>query len=381
MTTRTVAKAFPPGEFLRDELEARGWTQADFAMILGRSQRDVSDIVNAKRQITPRTALEISEALGTSAEMWLNLQAQFDLFESSRQESRKLVATRARLFGKAPLKKMIERGWIAETHDVLALEEQLLRFFEIDALDETPSVWRHAARKSSSYDHVSPVQWAWLCRARQLARGLSAARFTETRFNQALVALNTCLESPEEIRRVPAILADGGVRLVIVQPLPAAKIDGACFWLDKQSPVVAISLRFDRIDSWWFTLLHELGHVRNGDGWQKEMPLDIDLLASAKEDSIPDFEFAANEFSRNFLIEPTELDDFVARVRPLYSKDKIKRFARRIGVHPGLVVGQLQFREEIPYSHSRDLLVKVRDFVVPTALTDGWGSQPTLMAQ
>ena len=69
-----------------------------------------------------------------------------------------------------------------------------------------------------------------------------------------------------------------------------------------------------------------------------------------------------------------ELDFFIARVKPLYSKFKIMNFAERIKVHPGIVVGQLQFRKEIPYSHNRDLLVRIREIITRTALTDGWGN-------
>ncbi len=73
------AEVFPPGEFLRDELEARGWTQTDFAEIIGRPVALVSEIVNARRRITPATAKEIGAALGTSAIVWMNLDAAYQL--------------------------------------------------------------------------------------------------------------------------------------------------------------------------------------------------------------------------------------------------------------------------------------------------------------
>jgi len=73
------AEAFPPGEYLRDELEERGWTITEFAGIIGRTVQDVSEILNAEQLITPDTARSLSEALGTSAEVWLNLQAAYPL--------------------------------------------------------------------------------------------------------------------------------------------------------------------------------------------------------------------------------------------------------------------------------------------------------------
>ncbi len=65
---------------------------------------------------------------------------------------------------------------------------------------------------------------------------------------------------------MPRILAECGVRLIIVEGLPNAKIDGVCFWLDKVSPVIGLSLRFDQIDNFWFVIRHEIEHVLNKDG-------------------------------------------------------------------------------------------------------------------
>ena len=77
--TDTTAEAFPPGEYLRDELEARGWTVSELAEIIDQPVLVVSEILDAKKAITPDTALSLSEALDTSAELWLNLQTMYQL--------------------------------------------------------------------------------------------------------------------------------------------------------------------------------------------------------------------------------------------------------------------------------------------------------------
>ena len=76
------AEAFPPGEFLRDELKARGWTQSQFATIIGRPLQVVSEIINGRKRITERTALQIAAALGTSARVWLNLENNYRLWKA-----------------------------------------------------------------------------------------------------------------------------------------------------------------------------------------------------------------------------------------------------------------------------------------------------------
>ena len=76
------AEAFPPGEFLRDELKARGWTQSQFATIIGRPLQVISEIINGRKRITERTALQIAAALGTSARVWLNLENNYRLWKA-----------------------------------------------------------------------------------------------------------------------------------------------------------------------------------------------------------------------------------------------------------------------------------------------------------
>lgn len=75
----TLAEVFPAGEHLADELEARGWTQVEFAEILGRPTQFVSEIIQGKKEITRDSAAQIGAALGTSAEFWLNLQNSYSL--------------------------------------------------------------------------------------------------------------------------------------------------------------------------------------------------------------------------------------------------------------------------------------------------------------
>ncbi len=88
-------QAFPPGEYLTDELEARGWSQADLAKILDRPFQHVNLLANGKRRINIEIASELSAAFGTSPDVWLNLQAAWDAYTApapSRQIARRAAA-------------------------------------------------------------------------------------------------------------------------------------------------------------------------------------------------------------------------------------------------------------------------------------------------
>ena len=76
---------------------------------------------------------------------------------------------------------------------------------------------------------------------------------------------------------MPRIVSECGIRLAIVECLPNAKIDGVCFWLNKYSPVIGLSMRFDQIDNFWFVLRHEIEHVLRRDCQTKRSSIfDID---------------------------------------------------------------------------------------------------------
>src|SRR5688572_22815104 len=78
---RMPAEAFPPGRLLRKELAARGWTQTQFARIIGRPVQVVNDIIHSRKRITEETALEIAAAFGTSAQLWINLETGYRLWK------------------------------------------------------------------------------------------------------------------------------------------------------------------------------------------------------------------------------------------------------------------------------------------------------------
>jgi HTH-type transcriptional regulator/antitoxin HigA len=366
-TARRPAEVFAPGVFVRDELEERGWSQTDLADILDRPVGLVNELIAGKRGISPETAKGLAAAFGTSPELWMNLEAAYQLSRVGKDAEHD-ITRRAKMYNKAPLKDMIRRGWVEPSDNVDVLERRLLHFYRIDSLDDEPQLFAHAARKSTSYWKATTTsQLAWLCRARHVANTVGVESYSAKNLEMALNRLCLLYHQPQEARHVPRILAEAGIRFVVVQPLSGSKIDGACFWVDK-SPVVAMSLRFDRIDNFWFVLMHELGHVSKG-----ELSIDEDMKPEPESLEKPGSEIQADQFALDHLIPQEKLAGFMARVGPLYSAKRIEAFARTINVHPGIVVGQLQYRQQVPYSSFRKTLHPIRDIVTASTITDGWG--------
>jgi HTH-type transcriptional regulator/antitoxin HigA len=68
-----------PGDFIKEELEYRGWTQKDLAYIMGERIHNINALTMGRIRITGKRAKQLEAALGPSAEMWMNLQTNYDL--------------------------------------------------------------------------------------------------------------------------------------------------------------------------------------------------------------------------------------------------------------------------------------------------------------
>lgn len=375
MITKKVAEVFPPGEFIKEELEARNWSQTELAEIIGRQPSLISELLAGKRSISPDLAKELGAAFYTSAEFWLNLENAYQLWRA--KDTDKAISQRAKIYQFAPVKELVKRHWIESSENADVLAKRIAQFYGIPDLD-TPPKLAYAARKKT--DGITASHLAWFYRARSLSRAVYAKPFSSQSFTRCIDQLKNLLLHAQDIRQVPKVLAENGIRLIIIEHLSHTKIDGVTLWLDAKSPVIVLSMRIDRLDSFWFTLSHELGHVARQDGLSKNPVIfDNELISEAESDDEKiTAEKEADLFASQYLIKKTELDDFILRTRPLYSRQKIINFARRIAVHPAIVVGQLQYRKEIPYKFFQPMLEKVKHLIIQSALTDGWGQIPIL---
>jgi len=368
MAALNIVQIEPPGVFLKMELEERGWSQRDLAFILGQTEQQLNTLLSGKRGVTPDMARLLGDAFDVHPQFFLNLQAQYDL--QNAKDPDPAVKTRAQLQASFPVREMIRRGWIYDSEASL-LELQMNRFLEA-ANDSTCGQVAFAAKKTH-YDETPPHQLAWVFRVRQLARQMSMGAFSIEALRNALPKLRSLMIDPESISAVPEILASCGVRFVIVEVLPGAKIDGVCTWLDDDTPVIGLSTLHDRIDNFWFVLRHEIEHVLQGDG-KRTIGIVDHLLGEGATigETISEIEQIANDAAESFGVTKEKMDSFYLRKNPYFSERDVIGFAALMGVHPGIVVGQLQRRMK-RHDYLRRYQVQVRKYLVTSAVADGWG--------
>lgn len=363
-----------PSQLMEALLKEKGWTNRVLAIVLGMDETAVSRIVNGKRPVDAELAVTLEEAFAVPAEHFLELQQSYDLAQARLSARHDPVReTRAHLFGKLPVAEMIKRGWIRakDVKDPM-VQPELVRFFGVNRIEDI-EILPHAAKKTEVSTEATPVQLAWLYRVRKIASEMLVPRYAPYGATQAATNLKPLLTAPEEARKVPKVLAEHGIRFLIVESLPSAKIDGVCFWLNETSPVIALSMRFDRIDNFWFVLRHELEHVAREHGRSKMM-LDAELEGenAGTGPQINEEERIANAAAAEFCVPKKMMEAFIARKAPIFSERDILAFSKMINVHPGLIAGQLRHRTG-RYDRFVNYLSKIRSIVTPNAITDGWG--------
>lgn len=371
----TIKEFKTPGQYIKALIEARGWTQRTLSVILGVDESLLNKIANDNRGIDAKMALLLGEVFEVEAEGFLHLQKEYDLAKAKiamlPDAGR---AKRVKIYGDLPISEMITRGWISADNmrNTSQVEKALVKFFRSDSIDNI-EILPHAARKTSTLAPVSPVQLAWLYRVREIAEEMIVGRFSIQSVNNAVEKMKELLHSAEEIRKVPRILAEAGIRFLLVEALPSSKIDGACLWIEGKYPVVAMSLRYDRIDNFWFVLRHEIEHVIQKHGIDKII-IDAELEGE-KASSSPNIsheERIANIAAAEFCVPQSKFASFIARKSPFFRESDILGFANTIHVHPGIVAGQLQHKTG-RYDRFRKHLVKVRHIISSGAMVDGWG--------
>jgi HTH-type transcriptional regulator/antitoxin HigA len=204
-------------------------------------------------------------------------------------------------------------------------------FFDLP-LSKQPTLFR----KSAKADENLLAIWQARARAEAEYRCLAEERPAFTGLTKEhLRKLTQMSVDPQVVRELPTILANFGIILVYVYALPGMSADGAVFRLSTGQPVVAMSLRFPRLDYFWFTLLHELAHfVLHVD--QLKEPVFFDVEAEEKDRA----EKAANRLARDSMVDRESWRSCA----PKYdiSDRAVHTYAAEQGVHPSLIAGLLR---------------------------------------
>lgn len=348
--------AVPTGEFIEEWLDDNDLSQAELSRRMGVSAKHVSKLIHGGVPLTPDVALKLSLVTGVPQEHWMTLEATYRADVSRLSAQEQFAAEHLDLLKEfsAAATHLRKRGFIstdANMRNPGLLLLELLSFFKVGApelLRSATQVHVAAFRNSPAHASVNASVATWLrLGAFQMESREPLEPFDLLRAKSAIdrVAQISGHESTLWMDEIEATLKSGGIEVAYVDSVKGCRAYGATQWI-RERPLVQLSLRGRNDGQFWFTLMHELGHVV----LQPQVDvMDLDADASGR------FEDAANEFAMDRLIP----EAFREGLSELATEAEVRHLAQRLGISTGVVVGQLHRHKCWPYTKGQNLYVKV----------------------
>lgn len=343
-----------PGEILDEVLESRNMKKNEFAERCGRSPKAISQIIAGVAPITPELAIRFHRVLGSSPSLWNNLEANYRL-QLARQAEQEELQKQVEWAKQFPVKELVKRGFIAKPENDTDIVAKILDFFgvgSVAAWDEVHNRVRLSFRHSASFQSDPKALACWLRIGTIKAEQIETRPYDADKFETALDVIRATTEHDPEVFE-PVIkeqCAEAGVAVVFEPEFRKISLSGITRWLSKAKALIMMSLRHKSDDHFWFTFFHEAAHVfLHSKHSKKRIFIDGTKVGSQENE----LEEEANRFAADFLIPPRDYLEFCEG--GTFTKTQIKRFARSIGIAPGIVVGRLQRDGVIRYNWHNDL--------------------------
>lgn len=340
-----------PGDTVADILEEREISTVEFARRMGQPPEYVYDLLRGRARITSETAHRLEAVLGASATFWITRETQYreDLFRLRREAP---LEDEARWLRELPVRDMIKFGWIAPVRSLPEKVAACLRFFGVPDVRTWQNTYHDviesaAFRTSQTYGSRQAAVAAWLRQGEIEGESVDCNLWDPKRFRATLTALRylTRKKDPEFfIRELKRRCAECGVAVVIVRAPTGCRVSGATRFVSPTKALLLLSFRHLSYDQFWFTFFHEAGHLLLHS--KKALFLEGVSTISTKEEG------EANDFAARILI-PAESQPELLNLGA--DSREVMRFARRVGVSPGIVVGQLQHLGRIGHNQLNKL--------------------------
>jgi HTH-type transcriptional regulator/antitoxin HigA len=324
---KTGRDALPnPIAAIESHMEQNGMTPRDLIPIIG-SRSKVSAVLSGNRSITMPMARALHQHLGIPAEILLQEPTTASIKSASSTDWKKF-----------PLREMAKHMWIEGGPGLNERPEELLK----DLIDraggpEVADVLYRKNDQSRTNAKTNPyalTAWCWQVLAQANQRNFADEYHRSADPSDLLVEVARLSPAIDGPKRAVAFLAEHGIPVETVHHLNRTHLDGAALQLKDGRPVIGLTLRYDRLDNFWFTLLHELAHVALHMDDPDRTYVDDLMLTDVGDET----EKAADALAQDSLIPPAEWAASEVNVNP--SPMAVIALAQQIGVHPAIVAGR-----------------------------------------
>ena len=347
--------AFHPGYYINEIIEDLSISQAEFAVRVGTTAKTISKLVNGKENLSRDIAENLAVMLGTSVDVWLDLQAKYEEKIAEINIQKKLDEQEI-IAKKLDYAYFVRVAGLPKTTKIKEKIAHLCNYFKISNLsileqDDFLVNYRISGGSAKQGKNMINAK-AWLQTAINCSQKQDVEVFDENKLKEYLPQIRamTMQDEKEFIPKLSEILTECGVAFFILPYLKNSGVNGAVKWFGHKRVMLAVSDRGKYSDIFWFSLFHEIGHVL-------QMKIKKTFVSYNDMDKVNDeLEKEADHFSCEFLIPHNEYEKFIDLAN--YNILSVTQFAKRIGIHPGIVVGRLQHDKIISPEQLNELKTK-----------------------
>lgn len=342
-----------PGVILEEKLQEMGMSIKEFALRTDKPEKTIIAVINGTSAITSEMAIKFENATQIPANFWMRHQLHYDEFKM-RDKLKTIISDAYEWAEMFPYADMAKLGWVAPTRNAEEKALNLLIFFGVASHRAWEKLYletdlKVAAYTSLKHTHETHAISAWLRQGELQAATIEAPEFSLKKLKDNIPTMRKLMvEQPSDFfKQLQSLCIEAGVVLLFTPKLPKVPLSGSTRWLNN-TPLIQLTARYKKNDSFWFTFFHELGHIiLHG---KKYISLEnVDFSASDPKKEEEAHQFAINQtFTKQQEME-------LLQKSPIHEED-IVIFAKKFNTHPAMIIGRLQHDGHIPYSLGRQFM-------------------------
>lgn len=318
-----------PVEAIKFRMDQQDLTQKDLVKYIGSASK-VSEVLNKKRPLSLNMIRALHKGLGIPAEVLLQEKDEF-LLENPDNIN----------YDKFPVKEIYKRGWLNNYSGTLTEAkqnpEEVLRKYFIKETTYNYSFNRKKSRVKDSDDKYAMMAWVAAVKNEAAKQKLNLP-FKQNEITKSFLSDVVKLSYLDNGPKLASeYLIKKGIHFVILPHLQKTHLDGAVMPLDDGIPVIALTLRYDRLDYFWFTLAHELAHLYLHFNNKNEFFFVDDLEIN---DNLDRVENEADKLAEEILIPNTQWKNIIKNEIP--SKERIINYANKLRISPAIIAGRIR---------------------------------------
>jgi len=333
--SREFPTVFPsPVEAIKFRMDQADLKPTDLEQYIGSKGR-VSEILSGKRQLTLNMVRALETGLGIPAKVLIQKPDQ-STKEGYQHWDTQLVRAMESYgyFGNKSLKKYSKGVLLKQFFTSTANNMQLTTFFRKEK----------TSYRISSRTHKNALD-AWMIRVLEKAKKMKVSvvykpGIIDVAFMRDLIKLSVKENGPLLARDQ---LKKFGIKLIIERHLPKTYLDGATILTEKNNPIIGITIRYDRLDNFWFTLMHELAHVARHYGQNIEIFYDEKLLEKSGIE-IDTKEREADELAKESILPDSKWEISNAKITP--TPMAAQSLANELAIHVAVVAGIIRYKHQ-----------------------------------